>query len=204
MNRVDTAAGLHGQGANCAQAVLCAFAGELGLDAETAMRAATGFGGGMGRLAGTCGAVTGAIMAIGLARGMRAPGDQQAKECSLWPRARVRAQVCRAARHPLLQGASWRGHRDAGGHGAGKGGQPLRHALRGLHPRRGRPSSSRCSGSDEARRASPGFRPPALHDHPPVAPLDDDELLRRQPRAQRRLQPCQLSLSQEGAALRQG
>jgi C_GCAxxG_C_C family probable redox protein len=80
MNRVDKAAGLHGQGANCAQAVLCAFAGELGLDAETAMRAATGFGGGMGRLAGTCGAVTGAIMAIGLARGMRAPGDQQAKE----------------------------------------------------------------------------------------------------------------------------
>ncbi len=80
MSRADTAADLHGRGANCAQSVVCAFASEMGVDAETAMRMATGFGGGMGRLAGTCGAVTGAIMVLGLARGMRKPGDAQAKE----------------------------------------------------------------------------------------------------------------------------
>lgn len=80
MSRADQAADLHSRGANCAQSVVCAFAADRGTDVETAMRMATGFGGGMGRLAGTCGAVTGAIMVLGLARGMRTPGEAQAKE----------------------------------------------------------------------------------------------------------------------------
>ena len=54
-------------GLNCAQAVVAEFAEELGVDAESACRMACGFGGGMGRTGGTCGAVTGAIMVIGLA-----------------------------------------------------------------------------------------------------------------------------------------
>lgn len=49
-------------GANCAQAVLLAFAGE---DGDLRALAAP-FGGGMGRLRLTCGAVTGAVMALGL------------------------------------------------------------------------------------------------------------------------------------------
>ncbi len=82
MSAADEALALHDRGANCAQAVLGAFAEKLGLDAETAMRVATGFGGGMGRLAGTCGAVTGAFMALGLARGMRKPEEKEAKEAA--------------------------------------------------------------------------------------------------------------------------
>ncbi len=80
MSRADGAADLHARGANCAQSVACAFCAEAGVDAETVMRLATGFGGGMGRLAGTCGAATGAFMAIGLARGMRTAGEAQVKE----------------------------------------------------------------------------------------------------------------------------
>jgi C_GCAxxG_C_C family probable redox protein len=49
---------------------------------ETALRVATGFGGGMGRTSGTCGAVTGACMAIGLMRGMRSTEDAAAKEAT--------------------------------------------------------------------------------------------------------------------------
>ena len=51
---------------NCCQAVLIPFAEELGMDHETAYRLAAHFGGGMRRQA-TCGAVTGALMALGMA-----------------------------------------------------------------------------------------------------------------------------------------
>lgn len=54
---------------NCAQSVLGAFADRYGLDRATAFRIATPFGGGIGRSGLLCGAVSGAIMVIGLARG---------------------------------------------------------------------------------------------------------------------------------------
>lgn len=50
---------------NCAQATVVPFAEAAGLDEETAMRFAAGFGGGMKR-ASVCGAVTGGLMALGL------------------------------------------------------------------------------------------------------------------------------------------
>jgi C_GCAxxG_C_C family probable redox protein len=65
--------------ANCAQSVLWAFAPDYGMDQKTALRVATGFGGGMGRMGKVCGAVTGAYMALGLARGMSSLADQQNK-----------------------------------------------------------------------------------------------------------------------------
>lgn len=61
--------------ANCAQAVLCAFAKEVGTDTETLARVASGFGGGMGRLRGQCGAVSGMCMAAGLLRGHGLAGE---------------------------------------------------------------------------------------------------------------------------------
>jgi len=51
---------------NCAQSVLASFAGELGLTEDESLRVACAFGGGMGRQQYTCGAVTGAAMALGL------------------------------------------------------------------------------------------------------------------------------------------
>jgi C_GCAxxG_C_C family probable redox protein len=80
MNRPERADQLHAQGANCAQAVAACFAEDLGADRALVLRLATGFGGGMGRTGGTCGALTGAFMALGIAFGMTEPGDQAAKE----------------------------------------------------------------------------------------------------------------------------
>ena len=53
---------------NCAQTVFSLFAPELGIDEETALKIASGFGGGMA-CAETCGAVTGAYMVIGMKHG---------------------------------------------------------------------------------------------------------------------------------------
>ena len=53
---------------NCAQTVFSLFAEDLGLDEKTALKIASGFGGGMA-CAETCGAVTGAYMVIGMKHG---------------------------------------------------------------------------------------------------------------------------------------
>lgn len=53
---------------NCAQTVFGLFAPELGIEEKTALKIASGFGGGMA-CAETCGAVTGAYMVIGLKHG---------------------------------------------------------------------------------------------------------------------------------------
>jgi C_GCAxxG_C_C family probable redox protein len=53
---------------NCAQTVFSLFAPELGIDEKTALKIASGFGGGM-NCAETCGAVTGAYMVIGMKHG---------------------------------------------------------------------------------------------------------------------------------------
>jgi C_GCAxxG_C_C family probable redox protein len=80
--RVEEVAKTHAEGFSCAQALLAVYGPELGMDRETALRVAGGFGGGMGRMAGTCGAVTGAFMVIGLVHSMTKKGDLQQKELS--------------------------------------------------------------------------------------------------------------------------
>lgn len=54
------------QGFNCSQIVVSHFAPRLGLDQDVALKIASGFGAGMGRMAHICGAVTGAFMVLGL------------------------------------------------------------------------------------------------------------------------------------------
>jgi C_GCAxxG_C_C family probable redox protein len=80
MNRIENAVSRFKQGFSCSQAILSTFGEQFGLDRETALKLAAGFGGGMGRMAGTCGAVTGAIMVLGLKYGAVLPDDRQAKE----------------------------------------------------------------------------------------------------------------------------
>lgn len=79
MTHVEQAQSLFQQGFNCSQAVLGAFGSEFGLDEETSLRVAGGFGGGIGRMAGVCGAVTGAVVVLGLAYGQTVAGDGEAK-----------------------------------------------------------------------------------------------------------------------------
>ncbi len=64
----------------CSQAILSVYGEEEGLDRDLALKLATGLGGGMGRTAHTCGAVTGAILVIGLKKGPVSVNDVAAKE----------------------------------------------------------------------------------------------------------------------------
>ncbi len=71
-----------------------------GLDRHAALKVASGFGGGMGRLAETCGAVTGAFMVLGLKHGSPTT-DQQAKE-AVYARVREFAKRFKACHGSLL------------------------------------------------------------------------------------------------------
>ena len=67
-------------GFGCAQSVFVAYAPQIGLDRETALKISAPFGGGIGGLGRTCGAVTGAVMVIGYLYGRTDPDDQAGKE----------------------------------------------------------------------------------------------------------------------------
>ena len=67
------------QGYNCSQSVICAWAADIGLERETALRLSSGFGGGMGRLREVCGSVTGAFMVLSFKYGYSDPRDTSAK-----------------------------------------------------------------------------------------------------------------------------
>jgi C_GCAxxG_C_C family probable redox protein len=67
MSKADEAAALFAESHNCSQSVFTPFATAFGVDQSAAKSIAAAFGGGMGHTQATCGAVTGALMAIGLA-----------------------------------------------------------------------------------------------------------------------------------------
>lgn len=65
-------------GFNCAQAVFSAFASQHGMDESTALKLASPFGGGVSRRGEICGAVSGALLALGLMRGTDTPQGKEA------------------------------------------------------------------------------------------------------------------------------
>lgn len=65
MTKKELAIANHDRKFNCAQAVACAFAAEVGVDEKTLFRAAEGFGLGMGGMEAVCGALSGAVMLAG-------------------------------------------------------------------------------------------------------------------------------------------
>ncbi len=80
MNRIERAEALFAEKFNCSQSILAAFGPELGLDRQTALKIGGAFGAGMGRMAMTCGACTGAFMAISLKYGAVDPEDRVSRE----------------------------------------------------------------------------------------------------------------------------
>jgi C_GCAxxG_C_C family probable redox protein len=80
MNNVERAVDNFKQGFNCSQSVCAAYNDQFGLNQDLALRISGAFGGGMGRMAETCGAVTGAVMIIGLKYASTTPGDIKTKE----------------------------------------------------------------------------------------------------------------------------
>jgi C_GCAxxG_C_C family probable redox protein len=80
MSQVEQADSCFEEGFSCSQAVFSTYAPQLGLDRESALKVAGPFGGGMGGLGNTCGAVTGAFMVIGLKHGRLRVDDIETKE----------------------------------------------------------------------------------------------------------------------------
>ncbi len=73
--RVESAVARFKSGCNCCQSVVTAYCDVFGIDEKTAMRLACGFGGGLGRLRETCGAVSGMALLAGLRFGNEDPAD---------------------------------------------------------------------------------------------------------------------------------
>ncbi len=69
-------------GYNCAQSVLISCGQPLGLAPETAIQVAMAFGGGVARSGNVCGAVTGALMAIGLSFPAKDAKEKATKEAA--------------------------------------------------------------------------------------------------------------------------
>ena len=74
------AVALFNQGFSCSQAIFSAFCGRYGLDQTNASKISCAFGGGMASSGEMCGAVTGALLCIGLAHGRNSVEDIEAKK----------------------------------------------------------------------------------------------------------------------------
>ncbi len=77
--RVEKAVALFKEGYSCSQSVVGAYCERFDLDKETAIKLSAGFGGGM-KMAGTCGALTGGFMIIGLKHGHSEAEDKEGKK----------------------------------------------------------------------------------------------------------------------------
>jgi C_GCAxxG_C_C family probable redox protein len=82
MERAIKAKELFLSGNNCAQSVMLSFADDLHYSKELAMKVAAGFGGGMGKIQLTCGAVTGAAMVLGIIQGEKVNDNEALKSSS--------------------------------------------------------------------------------------------------------------------------
>jgi C_GCAxxG_C_C family probable redox protein len=68
------------EGFNCAQAVLSAFGPDLGLEESMSLRAAQSFGGGIAHRGELCGALSGALIALGLRYGKTEGADDASRD----------------------------------------------------------------------------------------------------------------------------
>ena len=67
-------------GYNCSQCMILAFEDLLTIDLDTALKIASPFGGGMGRLREVCGSVSGMFMVLGFIYGYNDPKDATEKK----------------------------------------------------------------------------------------------------------------------------
>lgn len=108
MHEADAAISLFARGFNCSQSVLLAFAPRFGMEGGVAARLASPFGGGLARQGHVCGAITGAVMVLGLHAGNAAADDAASKEAAY---AKVRALMARfTAAHGSTECRQLTGH----------------------------------------------------------------------------------------------
>lgn len=79
MTHYERAVGLFMKGYNCSQATAAAFSVDFGMDEAEVLRMTAGFGGGIGGLRETCGAMSGMAFVAGLALGKYTPEDLESK-----------------------------------------------------------------------------------------------------------------------------
>jgi len=79
MKKSDLAIEYFKKNYNCSQSVFTVFGPENGISEDNCLKISCAFGAGMGRQQYTCGAVTGALMAIGLKCGKGIDGDNDKK-----------------------------------------------------------------------------------------------------------------------------
>ena len=80
MSKAEEAKKQFEKGFLCAPAVLSTYSEQLGLEKAAALKIACGFGGVIGRMGRTCGAVTGAVMVIGLKHGQVNLADEESRQ----------------------------------------------------------------------------------------------------------------------------
>ena len=80
MNNIDSALAVYRDDYNCAQAICSVYGARFGLEDSVAKMISCGFGAGIGRTAGMCGAVAGAVMVLGLKYGMADSANLEEKQ----------------------------------------------------------------------------------------------------------------------------
>ncbi|GEM_PF-3273415 len=134
MSRAEDAVSLFEGGHNCAQAILSTYGVELGIDLEGALKLACGFGGGMARMAETCGAVTGAFMGVGAQIRLRGGWRLRREGEDLRSGPPVRRGVQSQKRVCRLQGVPGARHRNGGGEKFRRGKSAFRHPIPATRP----------------------------------------------------------------------
>ena len=94
MDRAERAVELKHNKHNCCQAVLAAFGDVTGFSEDTMRRLGVAFGSGMGGMEGTCGALCGAEMVLGM-KSDGQPLHAKAKELYQAFRERAGATICK-------------------------------------------------------------------------------------------------------------
>ena len=79
---------------NCAQAVICTYCDKAGISEETATHVGNSFAAGMGNMEGTCGALVGAGMVLGLVNKDRAKSMKEMRQIMEKFKARNGATQC--------------------------------------------------------------------------------------------------------------
>ncbi|MEN2983621.1 MAG: C-GCAxxG-C-C family protein [Dictyoglomaceae bacterium] len=86
MDKVEKALSIFNKSFNCSQSVFTAFSEDFGLDEKTALLIASGLGGGIGRTGRICGAVSGAILVLGLKYGFFEEEDIDSGKERIYPK----------------------------------------------------------------------------------------------------------------------
>ena len=102
-------------GFNCAQAIVGAFAKEMGLTKEQALKLSSPFGAGMGKLRQVCGAVSGMFMVLGMTEGYDSPTADKEK-AELYEKVQTLANEFKEKNETIICSELLQGLKVDGGH----------------------------------------------------------------------------------------